>query len=999
MRAPVQNKRPRGGSVSKGSVGDEGLQGEQPQGQPPGATKQPRPKRVRNRLVASVAAVGVVVLAAGAPALITASDELTRSQALLDLSELNRQALALAHSLADERDETTALVAGPASAEGSANSRDKGTPQADRTSRVDRQIAELAAHDGADLPASVRTAIAKIPALRRAADNAKSETGTGTGNAATGRATPLDLHKGYSTVLDELRGLSRDLARKTPPRAGGSGPAPATLGSAVEQAAATRGLLLAALAVPRGESTLRLDPATGLLVRSESGNGKQVRDALSAAAQQARHRERAALADFALAAPAKDRDSFAATVSGPEVKTAEQYLNALTDQPTLSAADRRIGAEKVDAALTARVDRMRGAEAALASAQTQNLAALRDDDVSALEFRIGLLAACFLLAVGISTAVARTLTQPLAVLRLGAARLAAAPETEEPVRYTGRNDEYAQVVRSLNTLHGKLLDLGARAEQLAGDRSHLAGQRETLDAQRRTLAAENSQLAAEHAELLARAQDTTAKLADLRSTVHSSFVKLSLRTLGVVERQLAVIETLEEREQDPDRLATLFKLDHMATVMRRHGENLLVLAGTEHGVAHTGPVPLVDVLRASISEIERYERVTLQALPPHAQVAGYAADDLSHLLAELLENATSFSPPDAHVQLSGWLLESGEIMLSVQDEGIGMAPDRLTDLNSRLSKPAAYTPVGDGEGLGLQVAALLAARHGVRIQLREQKQGGMTAVLILPKALLPAEPPAVPSVPETLHRLPGSVAEANSNTLPGRAVGPGPGPGSDPEPSPEPRPAVDPLIAVAEKAVAAAEAAEATEAAAQADAEDGARARTSDETAVRDDEPQADQPTREIRLPQQAPAPEPVPEAATEPTAQADPEPTTPRLTDKGLPKRTPKVVKPAADATPQRTGGVDADALRRRLGGFHQGAKNGRRDVEAEIASSGNNGDHGVDGAIGEPGAETKSTTGTISFTGTTGTTGTTSTTGTTKTDRTNRTDTEGDTVEEARS
>ncbi|MGW7417961.1 nitrate- and nitrite sensing domain-containing protein, partial [Streptomyces sp. NPDC054863] len=732
--------------------------------QPSGPTKQSRPKRVRNRLVASVAAVGVVVLAAGAPALISASDELTRSQDLLDLSELNRQALALAHSLADERDEATALAADPASSGAGADSRDKNTPQGDRTSRVDRQIAELTAHDAADLPASVRTALAKIPALRRTADSGKPSTGTSTGGAGS---TPLDLHKAYSTALDELRGLSRDLARKTPPRAGGSGTAPATLGNAVEQAAATRGLLLAAFAVPRGESTVRLDPATGLLVRSESGNGKQVRDALSAAAQQARHREQAALADFALAAPAKDRDSFAATVSGPEVKTAEQYLNALTDQATLSTADRRIGAEKVDAALTARVDRMRGAEAALASAQAQNLAALRDDDVSALEFRIGLLAACFLLAVGISTAVARTLTQPLAVLRLGAARLAAAPETEEPVRYTGRNDEYAQVVRSLNSLHGKLLDLGARTEKLAGDRSHLVGQRETLDAQRRTLAAENSQLAAEHAELLARAQESTAKLTELRSTVHSSFVKLSLRTLGVVERQLAVIETLEEREQDPDRLATLFKLDHMATVMRRHGENLLVLAGTEHGVAHTGPVPLVDVLRASISEIERYERVTLQALPPHAQIAGYAADDLSHLLAEILENATSFSPPDAHVQLSGWFLESGEIMLSVQDEGIGMAPDRLSDLNARLAQPAEYTPVGDGEGLGLQVAALLAARHGVRIQLREQKQGGTTAVLVLPKALLPAEPPAVPAVTEVLHQLPGSVAEANSHTLPG----------------------------------------------------------------------------------------------------------------------------------------------------------------------------------------------------------------------------------------
>src|SRR5690606_17023196 len=133
------------------------------------------------------------------------------------------------------------------------------------------------------------------------------------------------------------------------------------------------------------------------------------------------------------------------------------------------------------------------------------------------------------------------------------------------------------------------------------------------------------------------------------------------------------------------RLATLFKLDHFATVMRRHSENLLVLAGTEH-VQHTaGPVPLVDVVRAAVSEIERYERVRIAALPPRTHVAGFAADDLSHLLAELMENATSFSPPEQPVEVSGWLLESGEVMLSVQDEGIGISADRLKRLNARLA--------------------------------------------------------------------------------------------------------------------------------------------------------------------------------------------------------------------------------------------------------------------------------------------------------------------------
>lgn len=277
-----------------------------------------------------------------------------------------------------------------------------------------------------------------------------------------------------------------------------------------------------------------------------------------------------------------------------------------------------------------------------------------------------------------------------------------------------------------------------------------------LEKERGELVAGHEALSLQRAELQVRTADLAAQLERLKNTVHHTFVNLSLRTLGLVERQLGVIESLEEREQDPERLATLFKLDHMATVMRRHSENMLVLAGAEHGHGHSGPIPLVDVLRAAVSEIERYERVTIQSLPPHAQVAGFAADDLSHLVAELLENATSFSPPDSHVQLSGWLLESGEVMLSVQDEGIGMSSVRMGELNARLADPASFEAgrqSADGAGLGLQVTSLLAGRHGVRVQLREQKGSGVTAVVVLPQALLPKAPPTATPPPV---RVPGT---------------------------------------------------------------------------------------------------------------------------------------------------------------------------------------------------------------------------------------------------
>ncbi|WP_309246960.1 sensor histidine kinase, partial [Streptomyces somaliensis] len=700
--------------------------------------------RVRNRLVVGVALVGVTVVGAGAPGVLATSADLSESQGLVTLAELNRRAVTLAHSLADERDEVTAYIAagrGAAAEDGSGAGADraKPAPPAAHSARVDRQVEEIRAA----APDGLRRTLAGIPSLRR--------------TALAGDGTALAAHRAYTQVIDELRALAARLADRTPARAAdGPGRAPAELGQAVEQASATRGLLLAALAVPdRGGSGRTVyDPVSGRYVTEETpgaGVGARVRDELTAAAHRARVREQVSLADFDSTADAAARESLAATVTGPEVKAAEDHLGRLADGPQLSRAERRTDPERLSDALTARIEQMRGVESALATRQVERMERLRDDDVTALELRVALLGGCLLVAIGVSTAVARTLTRPLAVLRLGAARVAAAPESEEPIRFTGRNDEFAQVVRSLNTLHGKLLELGARVARDGGPEAA-------------------AELTARHAELRGETERLTAELERQRHGVHHTFVNLSLRTLGLVERQLTVIEKLEEREQDPEQLSTLFKLDHMATVMRRHSENLLILAGHEHAHAHQEPVPLVDVLRAAVSEIERYERVAIESLPQHAYLAGFAADDVSHLLAELLENATSFSPPEKRVRLSGWSLDDGHLILSVRDEGIGIDPERLADLNARLADPAL---AAEGEGLGLRVAALLAARHGVRVELRAERDGGVRAVVLLPQALLPDAPPTVkPPVMAFAEGMP-------TVSLPGEAE---PGPGAPPAP-------------------------------------------------------------------------------------------------------------------------------------------------------------------------------------------------------------------------
>ncbi|WP_406464513.1 nitrate- and nitrite sensing domain-containing protein [Streptomyces sp. NBC_00111] len=948
----MQKKRPR----SKDSTREES--GAMPQAA--GAAK--RTVRVRSRLVAGVAVVGITVIAAGAPAALGASSDLNESQRLVTLAELNQQAITLAHSLADERDEVTAHIAG------GREEKDAEDGTTGPAARVDQQADEI--REAA--PAALRRDLAEIPSLRR--------------TALTGKGSATEAYQAYSEVIAKLHDLADDLAEKTPPRAADATRAPLALGSAVEQASATRGLLLAALAVPGTEPQQQIDPFTGLPVRSQdtgSDEDDRDRDELSAAAQQARVRELASLADFDQSAGPSARDRLASTVTGPEVTRAEKYLTRFTDRPELSEEDRAADPEKVEAALSARIDRMRSVESALGTAQVKRLEGLRDDDVTALELRLALLGGCLLIAVGVSTAVARTLTQPLAVLRIGAGRIAAEPETAEPVRYTGRNDEFAQVVRSINALHGKLHglhhDVTGRLESMQTERGELIAGREALTLQR--------------AELQVKVAELAKQLERLRNTVHHTFVNLSLRTLGLVERQLGVIEGLEEREQDPERLATLFKLDHMATVMRRHSENMLVLAGADHNQGHAGPIPLVDVLRAAVSEIERYERVTIQSLPPHAQVAGFAADDLSHLVAELLENATSFSPPDSHVELSGWLLETGEVMLSVQDEGIGMSAVRMGELNARLADPASFEAgeqAADGAGLGLQVTSLLAARHGVRVQLREQKGSGVTAVVVLPQALLPKAPPAASPPPVTRPgdaptlNLPGSVAEANSNALPTRSALPAGDPlieaaertlqatGTDPaapqpvepapaeagaheEPAPDERPAPDAEPAAQPEPAAPA-------AREESDAETTMQVRL---PAQKDaPSPYAIGPDRHERAADTSPATAPVPAPAAEAVPGPrqpltglgeevpDPAPSPERLTDKGLPKRTPKISAPPSAPVTERKGSLDKESLRRRLGGFHQGAKDGRRDVEAEIADSGPQTDHDrTDGRIDETG------------------------------------------------
>ena len=231
----------------------------------------------------------------------------------------------------------------------------------------------------------------------------------------------------------------------------------------------------------------------------------------------------------------------------------------------------------------------------------------------------------------------------------------------------------------------------------------------------------------------------------LRGNLNAMFINLSRRSQSLIERQLSLIDSLEQSEQDSGRLSSLFRLDHLATRMRRNSENLLVLAGHEVTRRWSQPVPLVDVLRAAISEIEQYERVVLN-VQPGIVVVGQAINDVVHLVAEIVENATAFSPEDTQVYVSGQPLSSGGVLLDITDNGVGISDQEMSHANWRLDNPPVVD-VAVSRRMGLFVVGRLAARHGVRVRLRHAQTGGLTALIWLPDTV------AAPEVAPPLGRL------------------------------------------------------------------------------------------------------------------------------------------------------------------------------------------------------------------------------------------------------
>ncbi|MGW6922807.1 nitrate- and nitrite sensing domain-containing protein [Streptomyces sp. NPDC054950] len=254
------------------------------------------------------------------------------------------------------------------------------------------------------------------------------------------------------------------------------------------------------------------------------------------------------------------------------------------------------------------------------------------------------------------------------------------------------------------------------------------------------------------------AVEAAVKQAELRSGVSEVFVNLARRSQVLLHKQLTLLDTMERRTEDTEELADLFRLDHLTTRMRRHAEGLVILSGAAPSRQWRRPVQLMDIVRAAVAEVEDYERIEVRRLPRLA-VTGPAVADLTHLVAELLENATVFSPPHTAVQVFGDRVANG-FTLEIHDRGLGMAPEALLEANLRLAETPEFE-LSDTDRLGLFVVSRLAQRQNVRVSLQPSPYGGTTAIVFIPDALLTDDVPDTNGIGFRLDR-PRPPKEADS---------------------------------------------------------------------------------------------------------------------------------------------------------------------------------------------------------------------------------------------
>ncbi|TJZ46173.1 HAMP domain-containing protein [Streptomyces piniterrae] len=683
----------------------------------PGSRIALRNWRISTRLVSLLALPVVAATTLGAFRIQDSMENIDQLDKMQLLTEMTRQATELADALQVERDKSAGPIAG------SGNTKDDANVVAPREATDRARLSfNQATGDIRGLDSSMAGVHATVLEISRQL-NTLNEIRS---NAYQDEDNAARTVTSYNQLITSLLSLSQDMAQATSnPEMIRSTRALAAFSNAKEYASIQRALVSAGLAHQGGPE---LSPNDRLAGRNAEDNEKAARDRFS----QIYSNNAGALTrgldgnnDEIKSAVAFAHRSFA---SGQGIRSQEYKYLDWYDSDTVKIAE------------------MSRIESQLLSEMEQKSKELRNEATQVAIIN----GAMILLVLGVSLVgafvVARSMVRSLRRLQDTAQRVA--------------QDRLPELVKQLSEADPQDVDTSV----------------ESVGVHSRD---EIGKVAAAFDDVHREAVRLASEQALLRGNVNAMFTNLSRRSQGLIQRQLSLISELESREADPDQLSSLFKLDHLATRMRRNGENLLVLAGEEPGRRWTRPVPLVDVLRAAASEVEQYERIELNAVP-QTEVAGRVVNDLVHLLAELLENATSFSSPQTKVKVTGHALPDGRVLVEIHDTGIGLSPEDLSAINERLASPPTVD-VSVSRRMGLFVVGRLSLRHGIRIQLRPSDSGGTTALVMLPVDVAQGGKKPAPSTAKSgVGDIGGAPSSRLSGLTPRGQVGSGPSAGGRP---------------------------------------------------------------------------------------------------------------------------------------------------------------------------------------------------------------------------
>ncbi|GLW74230.1 hypothetical protein Kpho02_65280 [Kitasatospora phosalacinea] len=622
--------------------------------------------RIRTRLIALLFLPVIVALVLGGLRVQSSMENSRELSQMSDLAELARSATDLAHALQTERD----ISAGPLAAGGTAAADKEITKAQSDTNALSKKFTAAAdKFDNLDLAGS-KTLLLQV---RR---DLNSLSGARTGAFRDPKNIQATITN-YDAIIVDLLGATQDIAVTS----NSSELITATrslyqFSLSKEYTSMQRALISAALANPAGPDLSSSDETFGIRLMNSEDNATQNFTAI--------YGEGAA------------RSLRSAMSFNKVIAEADRFSKAVLTPNGIKQTD-DVSYQQWYEEATAKITAQRAIETTLLANLNGKAQKLQSDADTESVINASLVALVLVVAIAGAALVARSMVRSLTRLQTSAEDVA---ERRLP-----------ELVKTLSESDPQDVDVTVEPVGVdsADEIGHVAHAFDMVHREAVRLAAEQ---------------------ALLRGNINAMFTNLSRRSQGLIQRQLSLISELESREADPDQLASLFKLDHLATRMRRNGENLLVLAGEDPGRRWTRPVPLVDVLRAAASEVEQYERVELASVPT-AEVAGRVVNDLVHLLAELLENATSFSSPQTRVRVTGHALPDGRVLIEIHDTGIGLSPDDLADINERLANPPVVD-VSVSRRMGLFVVGRLSLRHGIRIQLRPSDSGGTTALVMLP---------------------------------------------------------------------------------------------------------------------------------------------------------------------------------------------------------------------------------------------------------------------------